>query len=38
MTIYDGTNMEGDWTLTITDHVSIDSGTLQQWCVTISWE
>ncbi len=38
LTVYDGTDMSGDWTLAITDNVSGDSGTLLQWCVTITWQ
>jgi hypothetical protein len=38
LTGYNGQNMMGNWTLTSTDSVGGDSGTLTQWCVTIAWQ
>ncbi|HLT36640.1 MAG TPA: proprotein convertase P-domain-containing protein, partial [Enhygromyxa sp.] len=37
-TIFDGTNMEGDWTLTVSDNALGDTGVLAGWCVTITWQ
>jgi subtilisin-like proprotein convertase family protein len=34
---YDGAAVMSDWTLFVEDQADIDTGTLQQWCVTISW-
>jgi hypothetical protein len=36
---FDGQNMSGAWTLSITDHFPAgDDGTLLQWCLTIAWQ
>jgi hypothetical protein len=36
--VYNGMNMNGPWTLTSTDFVAPDPGTLTQWCLTIAWQ
>jgi hypothetical protein len=35
---YNGMNMNGDWTLTTTDHAGSNAGTLTQWCLIITWQ
>jgi len=30
-----GEAVDGDWTLTVSDHAAIDNGTLDQWCLKI---
>ena len=36
MTSFRGETSDGDWTLTVTDGVSEDTGTLDTWCVTVN--
>ena len=38
LSVFDGQNMSGTWTLAITDNVGGDEGTLLQWCLTIAWQ
>ena len=33
-----GEEMGNTWTLTVEDNLSADTGTLNRWCVTITWE
>ena len=33
-----GEEMGNTWTLTVEDNISADTGTLNRWCVTITWE
>jgi hypothetical protein len=35
---FNGQNMSGNWTLTTSDAVGGDTGTLVQWCLTITWQ
>ncbi|MFH1842315.1 MAG: proprotein convertase P-domain-containing protein [bacterium] len=34
---FTGEEMLGDWTLTVSDHVSYDTGTLNEWCLRITY-
>ena len=36
--IFDNTSMVGNWTMSVNDGFGGDSGTFQQWCLTISWQ
>lgn len=33
LTMYDGDNLNGDWTLTVSDNAGGDTGTLVSWCL-----
>jgi subtilisin-like proprotein convertase family protein len=34
LSVFDGDDLSGDWTLTITDSGPLDDGTLHSWCLT----
>jgi trimeric autotransporter adhesin len=33
---FDGLSIQGDWTLTVTDNATGDTGTLNEWCVIVT--
>lgn len=35
LSAFNGLNMQGDWTLSVTDNATLDSGTLDNWTLTI---
>ena len=37
LSAFNGGTVMTDWTLFVEDQAGIDTGTLQQWCVSISW-
>ncbi len=37
LSVFDGDTAQGTWTLEIADLVASDTGTLAQWCVTITF-
>ena len=38
LSAFDGQDMSGVWTLAVTDNAAGDTGTIAQWCVTITWQ
>ena len=38
LTAFGGEDMEGDWTLTISDNAGGDTGTLNAWCVRVMYQ
>ena len=38
LSAFDGQQSAGDWTLTVTDSVGGDNGTLNEWCVYMTLE
>jgi len=33
LALFEGVDLDGDWTLTVSDHASYDTGTLNEWCL-----
>jgi hypothetical protein len=38
LNVFDGVAMGGNWTLQPNDLAAGDSGTFQQWCITVAWQ
>jgi hypothetical protein len=36
--VFDGLAVEGTWSMIASDHENNDSGTLHEWCVTITYQ